>query len=176
MQGPAFVIVAACIAGSVTMSVNNFGLIPITLLIVGCGGLTVLIVRNHTKDKIEERARAFDAQFRSAELKDKRRKAAKYVLREEGRQDDVDEVLDFFHDVGKAFEKGEIDLETARHNYSLWLQAYWETWYHYIIEKREKEQVWGYVFPLYDAIRKWAGDKQRKQEELKSFWEGEEAI
>lgn len=136
--------------------------------------MTFLVMINHTTATVETRMREFSREFN--DLKEQRRKAARFVLTCEGRQDDVDDVLDFFEDLGTAVARYEISPERAHYYFYTWIQAYWEQWFDYILEKQKEENIWKQIFPLYDATKRVENGGELTKEKLAAFWDGEASI
>jgi hypothetical protein len=176
ISGGALVMLAASIGGSITMLVNNFSAWAILLVLVGGILMTVIVVHNHTKDRIQDLASKFSAEFKSEHMRMKRRGAAKYWLAKQGDGEDLDEVLDFFQDIGYAFKKGEIDGHTVRHDFYTWLQLYWESFYDYILDAHKEVDVWGDIFPLYQITRKIDQMLPLTEEQKQVLWKREEII
>ena len=172
VNGNSLVLLGGTIALSVTMTTQKANPWLIGLVAVAGLALTLLAIQNHTRDAMEIRMLGFSREF--SELKPARRKSAGYVLTGKNRQDDVDDVLDLFEDVGSALARNEISAERAHYYFYEWIQGYWEQWFEYIIAKQNGSSVWRHIFPLYEATKKIEGGNKLTEEKLKKFWEGEE--
>jgi hypothetical protein len=65
---------------------------------------------------------------------------------------DVDDVLDFFEDIGFYVSGGQISAEVAHHHFYHWIRGYWKASRDYIGARRQLEPgIWSHVGKLFDT-------------------------
>ena len=72
----------------------------------------------------------------------------------EGREavlDKIDDVLDFFEDVGFYVNGGQISPEIAHHHFYHWLRMYWQASIDYVEAWRKRESArWNHIDALFE--------------------------
>jgi hypothetical protein len=82
----------------------------------------------------------------------KRKKAAAALREKDAGRKDVDDVLDFFEDIGFYVKGGQISAEVAHHHFYHWIRGYWKASREYIEERQKSEPtVWMYIGELFDT-------------------------
>jgi hypothetical protein len=143
-----------------------YALILIGLLVIGVSA------RNHYLDESEKRIKVFDESL--TQLKPARVRAAVFLLRPEGNRYALDDILDFFEDLGSDLEDGKISKKDVYDKLWPWIQGYWESCYDYVVhENGQNKAVWRHIFYLYDTIKKYGREQTLSGEQLQEFLHGE---
>jgi hypothetical protein len=82
---------------------------------------------------------------------------------------DVDDVLDFFSDVGFYCEGDQISPEVAYNHFYYWLRHYWVASRDYVSARRaEEEKMWGNLEELFETLCEIevGRDKEKREQEL----------
>jgi hypothetical protein len=65
---------------------------------------------------------------------------------------DVDDVLDFFEDIGFYVKGGQISAEVAHHHFYHWIRGYWKASRDYIESRQQLEStIWSHIGELFDT-------------------------
>jgi hypothetical protein len=101
----------------------------------------------------------FDEMFDSGEMKNARAASAAYLrdkCDELDRSDlscaDLDDIFDFFENIGFYMHRDQITPEVAHHFYHYWIRGYYSAGCRYVDKARRKEPArWEFVKILFDA-------------------------
>lgn len=96
------------------------------------------------------------------DMQGKRQKAAQALLKHNGDRknvdahmselSDVDDVLDFFEDIGFYVKGGQISAEVAHHHFYHWIRGYWKASRNYIEACQEFEPArWVHICDLFET-------------------------
>jgi hypothetical protein len=130
-------------------------LLVATLVVVGCQAWVEYRRRTHDPTWILKYQEMFDG------LKEGRCAAASTLIEHKGHLGDldgkrdvlgnIDDVLDFFDDVGFYQKGGQISPESAHHHFYHWLRMYWQASRDYVEAWQRKESArWNHVGELFE--------------------------
>lgn len=134
------------------------------LLIVGLiVGFSLIVLRNYLEYRrvIYDPHWALNFQDRFDNITEERSKAAKVLLCnraelgniEKPELSDIDDVLDFFEDVGLYQRADHVSPELAHHHFFHWTRGYWQAARTYVEAWRRKEPArWSHLEELFETI------------------------
>jgi hypothetical protein len=133
----------------------------------------ILVLRNAVYSSRQKRADEFDKRWR--EMKDARLNAARHLYGVRSEDSDVEEVLNFFEDLGKSLKEGEVDCQDIYHRFDEFIRMYWECCFSQILDAQAKEgkDVWDHIYHLYETMRRISRGRPRTEVELRIFLKSE---
>jgi hypothetical protein len=134
--------------------------IPWWIIIGGILGVVLLGYQAYAEYKLRTYdptwAYKFDERFYGDEIKNARAKAATILKSNQGKLrrtnpelDDIDNILDFFEDVGFYVHGDQITPEVAHHHFYHWIRGYYLASRDYIEAWQTTEPRWEYVAKLF---------------------------
>jgi hypothetical protein len=146
------------------------------LLSVSASGTCFCVcVSNSVRLAREQKIEKFDDLWRS--LREQRKSAALFLLKQGGLVGGVEETLNFFEDLGQALRRKQIDLLDARDHYSDFIIGYWEICFSGVIKAQKNyKEDWENFFPLYEAMKKRDPSTPWTKENLEKFLKAEAGL
>lgn len=146
-------ILLASFLAAVTAVIQNGGFYLILLLLSFGVILCILISRQSWEEKSESRLDNLDKRF--VEMSAIRVGAAQTLLGNKQDNGAIEDVIDFFEDIGFHLKKYRVEEEEVYHRFSHYILLYYEAAHERVIERLSREgDTWEHVPYLYDVILK----------------------
>jgi hypothetical protein len=143
--------------------------------VLASGVCFCVCVSNSVQKAREQKLEKVDDLWRS--LREQRKSAALFLLKQGGLVGAVEETLNFFEDLGQLLSRKQVDLLDLRDHYSDFIIGYWECCFSGVInaQKNHKED-WKNFFPLYEIMKKRDPSAPWKKEDLEKFLKAEAGL